>query len=433
VLRNELPRLAAAYAGGPPTAPQESVIEDHLRLVTDHLLRHHREEDEFHWPRLASRAPGAARLLALLETEHTEMEPLIGRARDRRLPRPERSVALSELTELVLAHLEAEDRSIVPLLALHISGDEQRASRAAIPPADESRVLAMMLAAATGDERSRLLAAFPHAAAAPALTEVHRVLADVARRSPGLSPTVVPTWSRRTVLAVWALAALPMAALSWLVAPLLAHAFAGPTALPRALILSLAAGLIWQFALVLIVIRREQGTLRRPVLKAALWINPPVNARNGRRSNRLWWMVIPLMALLAAEEFLPSPPTPVARDLTAFLGSGTGQQWLSGNWIWFAILAVQFVFNTALGEELFFRGLLLPRMGSFGRADWAANGLLFACYHLHEPWVIPQTLLVDTFAEALPSRRWRSSLIGIAVHSGQTVFFLVVALGLVLR
>jgi hypothetical protein len=69
----------------------------------------------------------------------------------------------------------------------------------------------------------------------------------------------------------------------------------------------------------------------------------------------------------------------------------------------------------------------------FGRADWLVNGLLFACYHLHEPWVIPKTLLVDTFAEALPSRRWHSSLIGIAVHSSQTVLFFVIALALVLR
>jgi len=144
-------------------------------------------------------------------------------------------------------------------------------------------------------------------------------------------------------------------------------------------------------------------------------------------------MVLPLALLLAAEELLPSLPTPLSRDLSAFFGSDAGQSWMSGNWVWFAILVVQFVFNTALGEELFFRGLLLPRMGSFGRADWVANGVLFAFYHLHEPWVIPQTLLVDTFAEALPSRRYRSALIGIAVHSAQTVFFIVVALVLVLR
>ena len=243
----------------------------------------------------------------------------------------------------------------------------------------------------------------------------------------------IPTWSRSTVLMVWAAAALPMAALAWVIAPTLAHSFSGPAALPQALILSLGAGLIWQFILVLIVVRREQGTLSWPVLKAALWLSAPVSPRTGRRSNKLWWMVIPLMLLLAAEEMLPSLPTPSTRDTSAFFGSDAGQSWMSGNWIWFAILIVQFVFNTALGEELFFRGLLLPRMGAFGRGDWVANGVLFACYHLHEPWVIPQTILVDTFALALPSRRWRSSLMGIVVHSGQTIFFFVIALVLVLR
>jgi uncharacterized protein len=243
----------------------------------------------------------------------------------------------------------------------------------------------------------------------------------------------VPTWTRGTVLKVWAAAALPMGLLSWVVAPQLAKAFSGPTALPRALILCLMFGLIWQFVLVLIVVRREQGSLRWPVVKAALWLNGPISPRTGKRSNRLWWMIVPLMGLLALEEMLPSLTPPVTRNLSLFFGSDSGQAWMSGNWVWFAILIVQFVFNTALGEELLFRGLLLPRMGAFGRADWLVNGLLFACYHLHEPWVIPQTILIDTFAEALPSRRWRSSLIGIAVHSGQTVFFIVVALTLVLR
>jgi len=243
----------------------------------------------------------------------------------------------------------------------------------------------------------------------------------------------IPTWSRSTVLRVWAAAALPMAVLAWAVAPLLARAFSGPTALPRALILTLAAGLVWQFVLVLIVVRREQGSLRWPVVKAALWLNAPTSPRTGSRSKRLWWMVVPLMVLLALEEMLPSLPTPVARDAGLFFGSDSGQSFMAGNWLWFVILVVQFTFNTALGEELLFRGLLLPRMGAFGRADWLVNGALFACYHLHEPWVIPQTILVDTFALALPSRRWRSSLIGIAVHSGQTVFFIVIALALVLR
>jgi len=92
------------------------------------------------------------------------------------------------------------------------------------------------------------------------------------------------------------------------------------------------------------------------------------------------------------------------------------------------------VFNTVLGEELLFRGLLLPRMqGAFGRWDWAANGVLFALYHLHVPWVIPQTLIVDTFAVAYASRRYRSALLGVAAHSAQSLFFTVLVVTLVLR
>lgn len=80
----------------------------------------------------------------------------------------------------------------------------------------------------------------------------------------------IPTWSKDTVLAVWAAAALPTGILAWLVTPRLAQAFSGPTALPRALILNLTVGLIWQFCLVLIVVRCGQASLRWPVLKAAL-------------------------------------------------------------------------------------------------------------------------------------------------------------------
>ena len=86
-----------------------------------------------------------------------------------------------------------------------------------------------------------------------------------------------------------------------------------------------------------------------------------------------------------------------------------------------------------LGEELLFRGLLLPRMkGVFGKYDWVANGVLFAIYHLHQPWTIP-TALVDIFALAYPSRRFQSAWMGIIVHSTQSVFFFIVLLTLVAK
>ena len=248
------------------------------------------------------------------------------------------------------------------------------------------------------------------------------------------SPAVqIPSWTTGKILGLWAVAALPMGALAWLVAPALSHMFSGDTAFVRALIVCLAAGLIWQFALVMIVLRREQGTLRWPVVKAALWLTAPTSPRTGKRGGKLWWLILVGGLLLALEEMLPSIPSPVSRDLAAFFGSSQGQAWMSGNWGWFVILIVLFVFNTVLGEELLFRGLMLPRMARFGRADWVVNGVLFACYHLHEPWVIPQTILVDTFAESGLSRRYRSALLGIAIHSTQTLFFMIIGFTLVLK
>jgi membrane protease YdiL (CAAX protease family) len=96
------------------------------------------------------------------------------------------------------------------------------------------------------------------------------------------------------------------------------------------------------------------------------------------------------------------------------------------------VVLVLVVFNTVLGEELLFRGLLLPRMrGVFGRGDFVANGMLFAVYHLHQPWSIPSAL-GDIVFTAYPTRRWQSAWMGIMVHSAQSVFIIIIILTLVL-
>lgn len=243
----------------------------------------------------------------------------------------------------------------------------------------------------------------------------------------------IPQYSLKGILGTWAAAAVPMGVLAWLVAPWVADGFHGPSALPRALILMLTAGLIWQFVLVLILVYREQGSLRWSVLKDALWLHAPRNPKTGRRGGRTWLIVIPLIVALAFEEMVPSLPTPLSRDMGLFLGSHAGRSFFEGNWAWLGIIVVLDIFNTVLGEELLFRGLLLPRMnGRFGRWDWVANGVLFACYHLHEPWVIPQGFL-DTFILAYPSKRYRSALVGIVVHSAQSVVFIALTAALVLK
>ena len=103
-----------------------------------------------------------------------------------------------------------------------------------------------------------------------------------------------------------------------------------------------------------------------------------------------------------------------------------------GLWGLFTLVAVMQVFNTVLGEELLFRGLLLPRMRrAFGRGDWVANGVLFGLYHLHEPWQIPNSI-ISGLLYAHPTRRFGSAWMGIALHSLESVFFLVVMVPLVL-
>jgi membrane protease YdiL (CAAX protease family) len=244
-------------------------------------------------------------------------------------------------------------------------------------------------------------------------------------------PGAPPQYSLRKILAVWAAAALPMAFLAWVLAPIIAGGIDGPNALTKTLLVTLTGGLIWQFVLVMVLVRREQGTLRWSRVKDALWLNAPRSPKTGRRGGRLWLMVIPLFVLLGVEELVPQVSHAIARDVGAFFGTDAGEQFLSGSWGWFAVIATLAIFNTAMGEELLFRGLLLPRMaGVFGRRDWIANGILFAAYHLHVPWVIPGTLM-DTFITAYPSRRYRSAMIGIVVHSLQSVFVLALCLHLV--
>jgi membrane protease YdiL (CAAX protease family) len=249
-----------------------------------------------------------------------------------------------------------------------------------------------------------------------------------------VSAVEIPQYSRRKIMAIWAAAALPMAALSWLVAPALADRFSGDGIVPmaKALIICLTFGLVWQFVLTMALVWHEQRTLRWSVVRQALWLRSPRSPRSGRKGGRLWLLVIPLIVALGAEEMIPQLAHPADHDMGVLLGSSAGQEFLHGAWGWFALIVVFGVFNTMLGEEFLFRGLLLPRMnGAFGRADWVANGVLFAAYHLHVPWMIIPTALVDTFALAYPAKRYRSTWIPVAAHSAQTVLVSLAVLGLV--
>jgi membrane protease YdiL (CAAX protease family) len=241
----------------------------------------------------------------------------------------------------------------------------------------------------------------------------------------------VRQYSLGQIFGVWAAAAIPMGVLAWIIAPWLRDQLGGEDPLAEALLICITAGLIWQFVLVLILLRRELGGLEWPRVRDALWLRPPRDPKTGRVGGRVWWWVLPFIVLFALEALVVIPG-PSVRDFGDFLDTDRAEDFFSGAWGWFAVVVVLVVFNTVLGEELLWRGLLLPRMqGVFGRRDWVANGVLFALYHLHTPWVIPTTL-IDIFALAYPSRRFQSAWMGIIVHSTQSVAVIIVVLTLVL-
>jgi membrane protease YdiL (CAAX protease family) len=107
-------------------------------------------------------------------------------------------------------------------------------------------------------------------------------------------------------------------------------------------------------------------------------------------------------------------------------------QQLVGAWWFFGLLVVFSIFNV-LGEEFLFRGVLLPRMqGVFGKWNWVASGVLSAFYHLHQPWTIAANIIQGVLLLAFPRWRFRSTWMGVIVHSVENVFGGILTLGIIL-
>jgi len=245
------------------------------------------------------------------------------------------------------------------------------------------------------------------------------------------------------ILGIWLAVAVPMGLLGWAAYPALS---AGLAPLDAGLLRMklLTVGLVWQFALAMIILYREEGNIRLSTISRRFWLNHPKSARSGETNKALWWWLIPLILFVAALEIglrstlvdvwtgiFPFFAEPEGYDFAAMMTPEMRPQ-LVGAWGLFALFAVSALFNTFLGEEFLFRGVLLPKMeGVFGKWDWVANGVLFSFYHFHQPWGILATIPAD-LVFAFSGKRFRSNWFPIIIHSGQSVFFLFLILGLVL-
>jgi uncharacterized protein len=248
------------------------------------------------------------------------------------------------------------------------------------------------------------------------------------------------------ILGIWALAAAPMGILGWIVSPLLAPDFeTDPLGSGVTRVALLTLGLIWLFVLSMIIVRQEEGDLRWATVKRRLRLNTPREPTTGQPRARLWLWVVPFLVAVVVVELVlntaientwlsvfPFLAEPEGYSLGAILGSQEVLQRLVGAWWFFALYVVTAVFNTILGEEFLFRGVLLPRMeGVFGRGSWVANNILFGLYHVHVPWVIPNAVLTGLLY-TYPAYRYRSTWMSIILHSAQSVYFAFLVLGVVL-
>jgi uncharacterized protein len=254
-------------------------------------------------------------------------------------------------------------------------------------------------------------------------------------------------YSLGRILGIWVLATFPMGILSWIVFPALSPDFgADPLGAGVTRIALLTIGLVWMFVLSLIIVWQEEGDLRWATVKRRLRLNAPRDPKTLETRRRLWLWVIPFLIGIVVYDmairgivtrlwvsifpFLAEPP---GYSLEAVFRSQDVLNRLVGAWWFFSLFLVNAVFNTVLGEEFLFRGVLLPKMeGVFGRWSWVANGVLHGIWHVHQPWGIAGSVVGSILLYAFPSWRFRSTWMGIIVHSAQSAYFLFLILGVVL-
>jgi membrane protease YdiL (CAAX protease family) len=254
-------------------------------------------------------------------------------------------------------------------------------------------------------------------------------------------------YSLAKILGIWALAAIPMGILSWVVFPALSPDYnSDPLGASVTRLVLLTFGLIWLFVLSLIIVRQEEGDLRWATVKRRLRLNAPRDPKSGETRRRLWLWVIPFVIAIAVWDLalrsyadklwvslFPFFAEPPGSSMGALFASKAILGRLVGAWWFLGLFVVEAVFNTILGEEFLFRGVLLPKMeGVFGRWSWVANGVMFGFYHVHQPWGFVGSAISGIFLLAFPSWRFRSTWMGVIVHSVQSVFFAFLILGVVL-
>lgn len=244
-------------------------------------------------------------------------------------------------------------------------------------------------------------------------------------------------YSLMQIIGIWALSALPMGILAFVFTPMLIRA----TGLPPLIAywISMIIGLVWQFILSCIILKREGYALNWNTVVTRMRYKKPVHPRTGRSSYWLLLWTIPFILLSAVMHAgigfpdLDQLTAPLIKNLPKYDLSSIAPSEYKGAWWILVLFIITAIFNYLLGEEFMYRGILLPKMnGVFGKWDWFANGVLFGLYHLHKPQVILSTALLFGFVFAFPSKIFQSGWMAVIIHGLEGLLGIIVILGIIL-
>lgn len=153
---------------------RSATVAAHCRWLTGALHHHHSDEDELLWPWLVVQAQPCAEVTARMQTQHERAAALLAAADELIGPwaatadpttRDELADVLGRLHPVLIAHLDDEEETILPLVAEHLTvaqwAELSRRGRRSMPLRKALVFVVMMLQDATPAERTGLLDQMP--------------------------------------------------------------------------------------------------------------------------------------------------------------------------------------------------------------------------------------------------------------------------------
>ncbi|MFD0276387.1 hemerythrin domain-containing protein [Kitasatospora sp. NPDC127111] len=175
IFRRESRLMTTLVAAVPPgDHARAAVLAGAWRAYVVGLHLHHSGEDELLWPALRPHLDGEAERLALMEAQHHALDEgltRVGGLMDRwaagaaEPDRDELVAALREHHELLCEHLDAEETTVMPLVAAHVGAEQWHAvgeRGLAETPRDRLMIaLGAVLEDASASERAEFVGRLP--------------------------------------------------------------------------------------------------------------------------------------------------------------------------------------------------------------------------------------------------------------------------------